>query len=98
MQDKILCETPTPGKSPTRIDKWKYDKIKEAVLACLPSSGEGALFKGLPDAVVEFIGRQEMQKIGSAAWYTTTVKLDLECKGVIRRINNSSPQRLIRTS
>lgn len=97
MQDKILCETPTPGKNPTRIDKWKYDKIKEALLACLPASGEGAEFKTLPDVVSEFIGRENMQEIGSAAWYTTTVKLDLECKGLIKRVKNSSPQRLIRT-
>jgi hypothetical protein len=31
---------------------------------------------------------------GAVGWYTTTVKLDLEARGVIQRIPKSSPQRL----
>jgi hypothetical protein len=31
---------------------------------------------------------------GSISWYFTTVKLDLEARGVIERIPNKAPQRL----
>ena len=32
MQDKVICRTPTPNKKPTRIDKWKFDLIHNAIL------------------------------------------------------------------
>lgn len=94
--DKVECKTPTPGKSPTRIDKLKYDKVVEAILAVLPAEGEGVLFKELPDLVADYIGPEQMTKIGSRAWYTTTVKLDLETREVIYRVPKSSPQRLLK--
>jgi hypothetical protein len=48
---KVECETPTPGKKPTRIHKWKYDIISKAILELLPVSGEGLLFKDLAGLV-----------------------------------------------
>ena len=29
---KIVCQTPTPGKKPTRIAKWKYDLVRSTIL------------------------------------------------------------------
>ena len=29
---------------------------------------------------------------GSVMWYVTTVKLDLEARGVVKRVQNSRPQ------
>lgn len=94
--EKIECQTPTKGKSPTRIDKEKYEKVAEAILAVLPVKGDGQLFKELPDVVAEYLGAEEMAKIGSCVWYTTTVKLDLETKGAVYRVPKSSPQRLLK--
>ena len=93
--EKILCETPTPGKSPTRIDKFKYDLVADAILHILPDSPPGIPFKELPSLVGEALGDQK-QDIGSMAWYTTTVKLDLEVKGKIAQIKGAKPQHLIR--
>ena len=93
---KVLCETPTPGKKPTRILKWKYDMVRLAILKAVPKSGEGLLFKELSLNVENRLTPEQKQKLGSIGWYTTCVKLDLETKGEIRRLPNSSPQRLVR--
>ena len=94
---KIECETPTPGKKSTRIHKWKYDMISEVILDLLPVSGEGVLFKNLAELVSQRLDNAAKGRIGSIGWYTTTVKLDLECKKRIFRIPGSSPQRLLKT-
>lgn len=94
--EKVECLTPTPGKQPTKIEKIKYDAVSAAILAVLPNNGDGLLFKGLPDLVSDFLGREKMKEIGSSSWYTTTVKLDLEAKGLIYRVPKSSPQRLLK--
>lgn len=93
--EKIICETPTPGKKPTRIDKFKYDLIADAILDILPTTAPGVPFKELPSLVGEVLGA-EKSKIGSMAWYTTTVKLDLEVKGQIKQVSGLKPQHLIK--
>ena len=45
--------------------------------------------------LTEMVGKKlDSNFDGSTGWYTTTVKLDLEARGVIERIPNSSPQQL----
>lgn len=94
-EDKVICETPTPNKKPTRIQKWKYDALKRAILQATPKSSEGILFKDLAKEVESHLSAEEKTNLGSINWYTTCVKLDLEVKGLIKRIPKSSPQKLI---
>jgi len=94
--DKVVCETPTPGKSPVRIDQWKYQVVADAILCVLASEGEGVAFKELSGMVADFIDDHKKPDLGSISWYTTTVKLDLEAKGRIRRADRSGPQKLLR--
>jgi hypothetical protein len=93
-EDKVTCHTPTPGKKPTRIDRWKYDVVRSAILAVLPADEQGVEFSRLSDLVEEQLSPGDLVKLGSVSWYTTTVKLDLEVKGEIERIPGSNPQRL----
>lgn len=93
-EDKVLCETPTPGKKPTRIDRWKYDAVRSAILSNLPVDEPGVEFNKLPKLVKAQLSQNDLDRLGSVSWYTTTVKLDLEVKGEIERIPNSKPQRL----
>src|SRR5690349_5083457 len=80
------------GKS---IDAGLYAAVRRAILAAVPRGGEGALFRDLPDEVARRVPR-DLLRGRSAAWYTTTVKLDLEARGLIRRIAGATPQRLLR--
>lgn len=93
-EDKVTCETPTPGKKPTRIAKWKYDLVRTAILAVVPCDDQGVEFRVLPKLVEGQISADDLKRLGSVSWYTTTVKLDMEVKGVIERVPASKPQRL----
>lgn len=97
-ENKVLCETPTPGKKPTRIDQWKYDCVRSAIRKSLPEQGNGLLFKELPDRVKMNLSEENLSELGSVTWYTTTVKLDMEVKGEIYRVPRSNPQRLLKKS
>ena len=52
-EKKVVCETPTPGKQPTRIDRWKYDLLRDAILDVLPEKGEGVPFQELINTAAE---------------------------------------------
>ncbi|ABE56115.1 hypothetical protein Sden_2836 [Shewanella denitrificans OS217] len=93
--DKVVCLTPTKGKAATRIDKWKYDLVSEALIALIPETGDGVLFSELSAGVAQRIGHENITKLGSCRWYTTTVKLDLEVKQRIVQVKGSKPQRLL---
>lgn len=93
-EGKVLCETPTPGKKTTRIAKWKYDLIRTAILAVVPSNDQGVEFSKLPELIERQISADDLKRLGSVSWYTTTVKLDMEVNGVIERVPASKPQML----
>ena len=97
-EDKVLCETPTPGKQPTRIARWKYDLVRSAILAAVPADEQGLEFNKLPELVEGQLSPNDLENLGSVSWYTTTIKLDLEVKGDIERIPGSNPQRLSRVN
>jgi hypothetical protein len=94
--DRVECRTPTPGKSPTRIDRWKFDAVRRAILAVLPRKGDGVLFTDLTGLVKKELSPDELADLGAPMWYVTTVKLELEVRGEIRRVKDAVPQRLLR--
>jgi len=104
-QEKVVCRTPTPGKQAKRIDRWKYEAVRRAILEAVPPSGdsggsgeagEGLAFAELAGEVGRRLSADERGRLGSVPWYATTVKLDLEVKGEIRRVPGVTPQRLVR--
>jgi hypothetical protein len=94
--DKVLCQTPTPGKQPTRIDRWKYEAVRQAILKVVPRRGDGMPFSELSEKVKSALPAKQLAELGSVSWYTTTVKLDLEVRGNLYRVEGARPQRLLR--
>jgi hypothetical protein len=78
------------GKQGVNIDKQKYELIKQAILESIRQRGEIAF--GNLSAAVEANLSETFD--GSIGWYTTTVKLDLEARGIIERVPQQSPQRI----
>ena len=75
-------------KQGVNISKEKYDVIRTAILCVLRSHKE-ITFMNLSRAVEKEInGKFD----GSVMWYVTTVKLDMEARGEIKRVTNSRPQ------
>ncbi len=83
------------GKKGMRLSAERYHAVKEAILAALPPGEEGLLFKDLPGEVASRVPAGLFEG-ASIAWYTTSVKLDLEARGLIERVPGSRPQRLRR--
>ena len=95
--DKVLCETPTPGTQPTRIPRWKYDALRGIILEVIEAAGEsGVELKALPDVVREKLSPDTLEDLGSVTWHVTAVKLDMEAKGEITRTDDGGPQRLVK--
>jgi hypothetical protein len=87
MKDTIRTLHPEK-KQGVKISREKYDIIREAILSALHKQNE-ITFKNLSSAVEKEVnGNFE----GSVTWYVTTVKLDLEARGLIKRVPNSRPQ------
>lgn len=87
MKDTI--RTLHPGKKQgVNISKEKYEIIRQAILCALETQKE-MTFMNLSRAVEKEVnGNFE----GSVTWYVTTVKLDLEARGKVKRVPNSRPQ------
>lgn len=92
----IATKNPGKGKQGPRIDAERYDAMKIALLAVIPKTGDGVRFSDLEALVKKRLPKAAF--VGaSIPWYATVVKLDLEARGLIRRVPGSSPQRLVRT-
>ena len=93
-EERITCHTPTPGKKPTRIHKWKYDLLRGIILDILVGRADGVEFRSLPGLIDACLSHEQRASLGSVSWYTTSVKLDMEVKGDIERVPGAKPQRL----
>ena len=90
MTEKILTLHPDETKAGVNISRQKYDLIKTAIVEALRANPD-ITFKELTQYVhAKLEGRFD----GSITWYVTTVKLDLEARGVLERTPRKSPQRL----
>ena len=86
---------PDRSKAPTRVTKAHYLAYKRALLSCIPKRSEGIRFMDLTDLVAERLPTETLQAT-KPMWWVTTVKLDLEARGLIERVPGKSPQRLRR--
>ena len=89
MKDTIRTLHPEK-KQGVNISREKYEIIRKAILSALHKQNE-LTFMNLSRAVEKEVnGNFE----GSVTWYVTAVKLDLEARGVVKRVPNSRPQLL----
>ena len=84
----FLTIKPDPAKQDVRIDQIKYDAVHAAISHNLREFGP-MTFTQLGALVEEEL---HATFTGSVLWYYTTVKLDMEARGEIRRLPNSMPQ------
>lgn len=86
---KDLVKTLHPEKKQgVNISREKYDMIRKAIMSELRSNKEMTFMKLSRAVEKEVRGKF----IGSVMWYVTTVNLDLEARGEVKRVPNSRPQ------
>lgn len=87
MRDMIRTLHPKK-KQGVNIKREKYEIIRNAIL-CVMQNEKEMSFMNLSRAVEKEVkGKFE----GSVTWYVTTVKLDMEARGELKRVPNSRPQ------
>ncbi len=86
---KDLVKTLHPEKKQgVNISREKYDMIRKAIMSELRSNKEMTFMKLSRAVEKEVRGKFD----GSVMWYVTTVNLDLEARGEVKRVPNSRPQ------
>jgi hypothetical protein len=89
MEETILTRHPQ-GKRGVRISRAKYDMVRAAIVAALSSHGSLTF--------MELAGAVEKQLRGafdgSVMWYVTVVKLDMEARRELFRVEKSKPQKI----
>jgi hypothetical protein len=87
MKDMIRTLHPEK-KQGVNISKEKYEIIHNAILCVLQAQKEITFMKLSRAVEKEVNGNFD----GSVMWYVTTVKLDMEARGEVKRVPNSRPQ------
>lgn len=88
-EDRIMTRHPA-GKQGVNILYRRYTFIRDFILDTIREAGEISfrdLCKRAESEITESFD-------GKVLWYVTTVKLDLEARGLIERVPRKSPQRL----
>jgi hypothetical protein len=86
---KDIVRTLHPDKKQgVNISREKYEVIRNAILCALQEKKE-MTFMNLSRAVEKEVNGNFD---GSVMWYVTTVKLDMEARGEVKRVPNSRPQ------
>ena len=92
--ERVLTKHPE-GKQGVRIERAKYDQMKRAILRVVGRGRGGVVFKDLPATVAEHLTHGVFGD-ASVTWYCVTVKLDLEARGLLERVQGARPQRVRR--
>jgi len=87
-EETIQTLHPESSKQGVRISREKYELVRAAILTFLHARG------ALPFTELAHLVEDALLPTfdGSVMWYYTTVKLDLEARGEIRRVAGSKPQ------
>lgn len=89
MEEKIVTLHPQ-GKNGVRINKNRYDQIKDQIMHLLQEQG-AMTYQDLNNTIVK---KLKDRFDGKIPWYVVTVKLDLEARGIIERVKNTYPHKL----
>ena len=89
MRTQSICE----GSTGANVTAAKYEPMRAAILAVLPKEAAGAItWAEMCRRVAKRVDRGLFPR--GVEWYAKTVQLDLEAKGLVRRVPNVSPLRL----
>ena len=96
-EDKIEIENVTsPGRT-ERVNRAKYEAMREALLAVLPEVAPGLKVPEAKAALLPLLPDALFPEGDTGGWWLKAVQLDLEAKGIIRRAP-SKPVQLFRIS
>lgn len=96
MSEKIAVENVNCPGQVTNVDAAKYTAMRKALLSVLPKSEPGVVVKEALEALKPNLPEQLFPGGRTAGWWQKTVQLDLEAKGLVKRLP-TKPMRIMRT-
>ncbi|NUS68810.1 MAG: hypothetical protein HOQ41_10695 [Ensifer adhaerens] len=93
--EKIEIENIVSPGHKYRVDRVKYEAMREALLAVLPPSTPGLTVADAKEQLLPLLPQDLFPGGAKAGWWLKAVQLDLEAKGTIER-EASKPLRLHR--
>ncbi|MGF6158391.1 hypothetical protein M2267_003658 [Ensifer sp. KUDG1] len=93
--EKIEIENIVSPGHKHRVDRVKYEAMREALLAVLPPSAPGLSVAEAKERLLPLLPQDLFPEGAKAGWWLKAVQLDLEAKGTIER-EASKPLRLHR--
>ena len=92
---RVQVENANHPGSVKRVDAGMYGTMKRAYLAVLPASAPGLTLAQIQERLTARLPQDLYPAGAKAGWWAKTVQLDLEAKGIIKRVK-ASPLRLHR--
>lgn len=93
--EKVACRTPA-AEGVTNIPAWKFEALRGAILEAVAEAGpEGLLYKEMNDVVRPKLTADELARLGKLGWHVVSVKLELEVRGELARVEGAKPQRVV---
>lgn len=74
----------------------KYQRVREAMLESLDTVGSGITLEEITQEIAHKVRYQLFPTIASVRWYTLVVRIDLEARGEVRRLQGTRPLRFLR--
>ena len=91
--DRVAMENVKSPGHVMRVDAAKYEAMKQAMLAVLPSKSPGLTVAELRERLLPRLPEELFPGGAKAGWWSKGVQLDLEAKGIVDR-ENTKPLRL----
>jgi len=96
-EDLIQLRNPDPKKKMPRMAKDSYAVVHRTALAVLPKKAPGITLKEFLEQMATRLPKVKgWDRSASASWYAMAIKLDMEARGELTRINQKPPQRIVR--
>lgn len=92
-KQKIIVENIRSPGHRQNLDASKYNAMKDAMLATIPSSTPGLSAKEIKEAVLPLLSQELWPGGAKAGWWMKAVQLDMEAKGILLRDEKAKPLR-----
>ncbi|MEN0041184.1 MAG: hypothetical protein AAF764_07580 [Pseudomonadota bacterium] len=94
--DKVIVENVNVPGQTSRLDKAKYDAMRDALLNTLPVGRDNSMTVKGALATLRIMLPEDLFPGGkTSGWWQKTVQLDLEAKGLVGRTDDK-PMRIFR--
>jgi hypothetical protein len=96
-EDLIQLRNPDRKKKMPRMAKDRYALMHRTALAVLPKKAPGITLKEFLEEMARRLPKVKgWDRSASASWYAMAIKLDMEARGELKRVNDKPPQRIAR--